>query len=135
MSNPLNAFQTAPTPALKEAIAEEAAEDAQAAEAEQKFLKGEKSIPKSFKGEIKYLATVELSKEITGNGIGGHDRIIWDRRYRDQIGDARDKFNELVRRGFTPYLVRKDGSKANRPLDEFDPDAEEIIMVAPTAAG
>lgn len=130
----LNSFP-APTPALKEAIAEEAAEDAAAAVAERKAERGEKTVPKSFGGEIKYLATVELSKKITGNGIGGHDRIIWDRRYRDQIGEAREKFNELVRLGFTPYLTRKDGTKANSPLVEFDPDAEEIIMVAPTAAG
>lgn len=129
MPNPLSAFQTSPTPALKKAIADEAAEDAKPAE-------------KSFKGEIKYLATVELSKKITGNGIGGHDRIIWDRRYRDQMGEAREKFNELVGLGFIPYLVKKNGEKYNRPLEkdsrgryEFDPDAEEIIMVAPTAAG
>jgi len=116
---------------------EEAVEVAKSEAAERQFEAGEtpKTIPKTFKGEIKYLATVELSKEITGNGIGGHDRIIWDRRFRDQIGDARDKFQELVRRGFTPYLVKKDGTKHNRPIDEFDPDAEEIIMVAPTAAG
>ena len=125
-----------PTPALKAAIEEEKVESDQAEEADRQFdSKKPRTEPKTFKGEIKYLATVELSKKITGNGIGGHDRIIWDRRYRDQIGEARDKFNELVRLGFTPYLTRKDGTKANRPMDEFDPDAEEVIMVAPTAAG
>ena len=130
MSKELDALLPNPTPALKEAIA--AGDD---------FSIKDPPL-KPHQGRIRYLATPELSKEITGNGIGGHDRILWDRRYRDQIGEARDKFHELCRRGFVPHLVKKNGEAFNRAMEKdetgqyvFDPEAEEIIMIAPTAAG
>lgn len=116
-----DALMPNPTPALKEALAND------------EGFQDKPLLPNQ--GRIRFTATKELSKEITGNGIGGHDRIIWDRRYRDSIGEARDKFNELVKKGFVPYLVKKDGTKYSNPMEEFDPDAEEIIMVAPHVGG
>lgn len=86
-------------------------------------------------GQIRFLSTVRLSKEITGNGIGGDDRVVWDKRFLDQIKEARKKFYELLKKGFQAFMVRRDGKKSNRRMHKFDPNAEEIVMVPPVAGG
>ena len=86
-------------------------------------------------GQIRFLSTVGLSKAITGNGVDGDDRIVWDKRFFDQIKEARVKFYELLKKGFLAFLVRKDGLKSNRRMHKFDPNAEEILMVPPVVGG
>ena len=86
-------------------------------------------------GIIRFLCTPKMSKEITGNSIGGDDRIVWDRRFLDQIKEARAKFYDLLDRGFKAFKVKKDGSKSKRRLLKFDPSAEEIIMVPAIVGG
>jgi hypothetical protein len=84
---------------------------------------------------IRFTSSVKLSLEITGHGIGGDDLIVWDRRYRDQIEQAKDKFYQLIKKGFKAFVVSEKGQRTNRQLFQFDPDAEEIAMIAPQAAG
>lgn len=98
-------------------------------------LEPEPKPKKTWKGQIRFLCSSDISKRITGNGTGGDDRIVWDRRFKDQMDEARAKFNELVGLGYKAYLVKKDGKKSNEQLLEFLPEAEEVIMVPPTAAG
>lgn len=49
-------------------------------------------------GRISFLCDKKTSAEITNNNIDGDDRIVWDRRFFDQIKEARDKCNmwELI---------------------------------------
>jgi hypothetical protein len=89
----------------------------------------------SATGTIRFLATSSLSKRITGNEIDGDDRIVWDRRFLDQVKEAAQKFDELIKEGFKAFLVRKDGKKSERQMFRFDPNAEEIIMVPPLTGG
>lgn len=109
-----------PTPALKEAI--------NAPE------------PKSYKptyGELvlKVLTSPDSSKKVsnyitTGKVIqdgGGHDLIVWDRHYADQIAEAREKFFSLLDQGYHAFTVTEDG-KPKKKLTRFDPTLEEIFM-------
>ena len=93
------------------------------------------AVEKSTIGTIKFLCTPQQSLKITGNGIGGHDRIVWDRRYMDQIEEARKKFYELLDQKWLAFLTRADGSLQDRQITRFDPNAEEIVMVAPVRGG
>lgn len=86
-------------------------------------------------GKIRFLTTTELSKQITGNGIDGDDRVVWDRRFLDQVKEASEKFHKLIKEGFKAFLVKRDGQKSNKQMFRFDPNAEEIIMVPPMAGG
>jgi hypothetical protein len=57
----------------------------------------------------------------------GDDRLAWDKRFLDQVHQARDKFYELKKKGFAAFLPGAGGQPA-RMLTEFDPSAEEIIF-------
>lgn len=59
----------------------------------------------------------------------GDDRIVWDRRIADQVKDAFKKFKELMKKGYTAYAIRRDGSRGHK-ITEFDPGLEEIILGA-----
>lgn len=85
-------------------------------------------------GVIRFLCSNQVSKEITGNGVGGDDRIIWDRRFLDSIKEARSKFYKLLDQGFKAFMV-KSGKRSRRQIFEFDPDIEEVVMVAPVIGG
>jgi hypothetical protein len=86
-------------------------------------------------GTIRFLTTSELSKQITGNSIEGDDRIVWNKRYLDQVKEASSKFYELKKLGFQAFLAKRNGQKSNRQMFRFDPNAEEIIMVPPIVGG
>ena len=106
-----------PTTAMKEAIAEPDA-------------------PKDPNiGVMRFLCSDATSKQITGKGEGGDDRIIWDRRFLDSIKEARERFYELLDKGYKAFSVLADGKRSRRQVFEFSPDLEEIILVAPVAAG
>ena len=64
----------------------------------------------------------------------GDDRVIWDRRNKNQVKEAFLKFKELMKKGYTAYVTRNDGSKGHR-IDEFNPALEEIILGAPRGNG
>lgn len=64
----------------------------------------------------------------------GDDRIVWDKEDGYEAKEAKAKFSELVKKGYKAYSVDSKGQK-NRRIKEFDVDAEEILMVPPTAAG
>lgn len=64
----------------------------------------------------------------------GDDRIVWDKEDGYEAKEAKAKFSELLKKGYKAYSVDSKGQK-NRRIKEFDVDAEEILMVPPTAAG
>lgn len=57
----------------------------------------------------------------------GDDRIVWDRRFKDQIEQAKQKFYEMLDKGYIAYVVGPDG-KEGRRITRFNPDAEEILI-------
>lgn len=64
----------------------------------------------------------------------GDDRITWSRENGRESIEAKKKFEEFLAKNYTAYSVDRKGKK-NRKIEEFDVDAEEVIMVPPTAKG
>lgn len=64
----------------------------------------------------------------------GDERLTWDRENGTEALEAKKKFLELIEKGYTAYSVDVRGKK-NRKIEEFDVDAEEILMVPKTAKG
>ena len=67
----------------------------------------------------------------------GDKRVVWDSRDMDQIEEAKAMFDECVAKGLVPYRVGTDGRKTSDVMDEFDPEAEEVIFlpIAQVAGG
>ncbi len=59
----------------------------------------------------------------------GDKRIVWDSRDMSQIEEAKAMFDECVSKGLVPYRVGTDGKASSEVMDEFDPDAEEVIFL------
>lgn len=64
----------------------------------------------------------------------GDDRLTWDRENGQQAKEAKAKFFEFLKKGYKAFSVDVKGEK-NRRIDEFDVDAEEILMIPPTSQG
>jgi hypothetical protein len=64
----------------------------------------------------------------------GDERIVWDKDNGPQAKEAKAKFEELLGKKYMAFSVDSAGKK-NRQIEEFDVDAEEILMVPPTSAG
>lgn len=64
----------------------------------------------------------------------GDERIVWDRDNGREAKEAKGKFQEFLKKGYKAYSVDNKGNK-NRRIEEFDVDAEEILMIPPTAKG
>jgi predicted deacetylase len=67
--------------------------------------------------------------------INGDDRLTWDKRFIDQIKEARDKFYELVAKGYRAFSLKVDGTKKEELMTQFDPSVEEVLFVPPQQAG
>ena len=86
------------------------------------------------------MSSSELVQKKEGNinykitGPNGDDRFAWDRRDIDQIKQARDKFYDLLKKGYFAFGVNTKGQKHSK-MGRFDPDAEEVIFVAPVVGG
>jgi len=64
----------------------------------------------------------------------GDERLVWDKENGKEAKEAKAKFEDLIAKGYTAYSVDSSGKK-NRKIEEFDVDAEEILMVPKTAKG
>jgi len=64
---------------------------------------------------------------------GGDTKIIWSADKAGEREAARTMFDSLIRQGYTAFSV-KNGEKQGR-VREFDPYAEQLIMVAPVVGG
>lgn len=64
----------------------------------------------------------------------GDERLVWDKENGKQAKEAKAKFEELLGKKHMAFSVDRQGNK-NRKIEEFDVDAEEILMVPPTSAG
>jgi len=57
----------------------------------------------------------------------GDLRINWDSKSKDEVDAAREQYNQMKKKGYLAYSVKKDGTPGKQ-ISEFDPDAELIIM-------
>lgn len=64
----------------------------------------------------------------------GDERLVWDKDNGREAKQAKKKFLELLKKGYTAFSVDQVSEK-NRKITEFDVDAEEIMMVPETVKG
>ena len=64
----------------------------------------------------------------------GDERLVWDKENGKEAKEAKVKFEDLLKNGYTAYSVDSKGKK-NRKIEEFDIDAEEILMIPKTSKG
>ena len=64
----------------------------------------------------------------------GDERIVWDKEDGKEGKQAKAKFEEFMKKGYKAYSVDRNGNK-NRRIEEFDVDAEEVLMIPETAKG
>jgi hypothetical protein len=57
----------------------------------------------------------------------GDDRLTWNRRFKDQVEEARKKFYEMLGKGHVATRISSDG-KEGRRITQFDPSAEEVLI-------
>lgn len=64
----------------------------------------------------------------------GDERLVWDRDNGREAKQAKKRFLDLIKQGYTAFSVDLDSQK-NRKIKEFDVDAEEILMVPEVVKG
>lgn len=78
------------------------------------------------------------SKEFTGSMAimdrTGDTRLTWDYKNDDEVAAAKAMFDDLIKKGYRAFSVKKDGEAGER-IDKFDPKAEKLIMVAQLQGG
>lgn len=57
----------------------------------------------------------------------GDTRIVWSRKSEQETKEARQKFEEHIKKGYRAYVCRLDGSKGRR-IEDFDSLLEEIVL-------
>lgn len=57
----------------------------------------------------------------------GDDRLVWDRRDKEQVREAREKFKEYLSKGYTAYVTRFDGTRGSK-ITDFDFLLENIEL-------
>ena len=72
--------------------------------------------------------------ELRRLGPQGDVKVVWDSENEDEVALAKKQFDEAMKKDFTAYRVKKDGSKSKK-ISKFDPDAEKIILVPVVAGG
>lgn len=66
--------------------------------------------------------------------LNGDRRIVWRRQSIPEIEDAKKEFRKAIIDGHIAFKVDKSGARGEK-LTEFDPLAEEIILVPPIVGG
>jgi len=67
-------------------------------------------------------------------GPQGDTKVVWDSENKDEVALAKKQFDEAMDKDFTAYRVKK-GGKNSMKMTEFDPDAEQIILVPVVEGG
>lgn len=100
------------------------------------FLANDKPMEKFSAGLEEVIVRVQriqkcIMKILSDNG---DDRIVWDKDNGKEAKEAKAKFVELLGKNYKAYSVDVSGKKHKR-IEEFDVDAQEILMIPPTARG
>ncbi len=64
----------------------------------------------------------------------GDTKIIWDPDNKEEVNSAKRTFEDLRKKGFTAFSVKKDGSR-DTLVTEFDEDLEKLILVPRITGG
>lgn len=64
----------------------------------------------------------------------GDTKIIWDPDNKDEVKNAKRTFENLLKKGFTAFSVKRDGSRDTLVTD-FDEDLEKLILVPRLVGG
>jgi oligoendopeptidase F len=64
----------------------------------------------------------------------GDDLIVWNINNFKQITDAKKTFEDNLKKDYKAYSVDSEGNRG-KEIEEFDVEAEEIILVPPTCKG
>lgn len=79
------------------------------------------------------LAVEDTKHELIVLDRTGDTKIIWDSTKQVEVDNAKKQFDELKKKGYMAYSVKKNGDKGEL-LHEFDSEAEKIIL-APRMVG
>lgn len=101
------------------------------------LLKSDGTVMERFNStleEVKVIAKGVAKSVLKILDESGDDRLVWDKDNGREAKQAKKKFNDLIKDGYSAFSVDHDGEK-NRKITEFDVDAEEILMVPETVKG
>lgn len=78
--------------------------------------------------------TAGAAHELVVLDATGDTKIIWDPDRADEVAVARRTFEDLKKKGYAAYAVKRDGSKGE-VVRAFDADAEKLILAPATVGG
>lgn len=79
-------------------------------------------------------ATKEFDGMLRILGPEGDRRLVWMRNSLSQINEAKKAFRDALAKGFLAFKAEPGGAKGQK-ITEFDPSAEEIILVPMVTGG
>ena len=65
----------------------------------------------------------------------GDTKISWNPDIDKEVEVAKDKFDAMIKKGFTAFRVDSKGEKTSERVYEFIPYAEKLILVPPSEGG
>lgn len=63
----------------------------------------------------------------------GHTKLKWDASKPDEVKNAERTFNEMTKKGYRAFHVKK--GDQGEPMKTFDPDAEKLLLIPAIQAG
>jgi hypothetical protein len=64
----------------------------------------------------------------------GDTKVMWDQANEDEVSNAKRTFDDLKKKGYLAYSVKRNGDKGE-VVREFDAGAEKLIMAPPMQGG
>jgi hypothetical protein len=61
--------------------------------------------------------------------LDGDKRVVWNKFSLPEIESARQMFTDLIKKGLAAFKVDSKGKQTTEIMQDFDPQAEEIIFV------
>ena len=69
-----------------------------------------------------------MNGEMSILGREGDTKIIWSSENAEEVEHARKTFDDLTKKGFSAFSVKRDGEKGGR-LASFSAEEEKMILV------
>lgn len=101
------------------------------------ILKGDGTVMERFHPSLQEViikATKIVRSVMKILDVTGDTRITWDKENGKEALEAKQKFQDLLKQGYKAYSVTASGNKGRR-IEEFDVDAQEILMIPETRKG
>ena len=73
--------------------------------------------------------------EMSVLGMKGDTKIIWDADNEEEVANAKRTFNDLKKKGYYAYQVKGKDAHKGDIMQEFDPEAEKMILAPPMQGG